>query len=510
MELTYQGAPPLYAHQEHGIEELCKWNDPAVGRIAGGCFMLADEQGAGKTRQVTEAACRLFEEGAIDQVVIIAEGSAAGPVWFDPELGQLIEYTYVSADGVLFRPRRRHWQTNKGERALSIVVTNYEYIRREPHLKTLLAEVDDRTLLVVDESFNVKSHTSKQTKAVLRIRKRCGRVWLLNGTPIAESPGDLYAQCRIMDDSILGCKTWWEFRARYAIMKPIKIQGRTIHQIVGWTNLDDLTRRLKPYVLRRLKVDCMDLPPKLPPVAQEVALTKDTWKLYQAMLKDSLVYLDKEEHSVAPQAITRIMRLVQLTSGFLGGVVTSDLATAHEPEVREVGREKLEWTLNWVESRLEEDPVFRAIFWCRFRAEAERLDLELATRFPNVPTALLLGQQSKADRQRAMALLHPKTVDRTKPGLLSGTTRTGRTSHNFAGAATVAYLSNDHSLFTRSQSEERVHRAGQDSPVNYLDVLATGPDGQKTVDHVIQRALRRKQDTASWTCGQWATELRRD
>ena len=502
----YVTPPPLYAHQEHGINELCKLTDPGVGRLAPGAFMLADEQGAGKTRQVIEAACRLYEEGSIDRVIIVAPASVC-PVWFDTELGQLIEYLYVPATGDLYRPVPARWTTNNPllhGRKMRVLVTNYEYVRMASHRTALEAVLGPKDLLILDESSAVMTHSSHQTRACYALRQKCGRVWLLNGTPVAENPGNLYAQFRIMDSNILGCKNWFAFRARYAILGGFK--GK---QIVSWCNLEDLTARTAPYILRRLKVDCLDLPPKLPPVAEEVTLKPATWSIYQDMLKDSLVYLDAYEGagvSVAPQAITRIMRLAQITSGFVGGVMEREDQV--DPETREVGREKLEWLLAWLDSRLQEDPAFKVLIWSRFRPEVFRAVEAIRAKFPGLTTVPLVGSQSRDDRQAALRLLHPTTSPPGAPAAIVGIARTGAVGLNFAAASNVVYLSQEHSLFVRSQSEERVHRPGQVNPVSYTDCLATGPKGQRTVDHAIARALKRKADTALWTCGRWAAELR--
>jgi SNF2 family DNA or RNA helicase len=81
---------------------------------------------------------------------------------------------------------------------------------------------------------------------------------------------------------------------------------------------------------------------------------------------------------------------------------------------------------------------------------------------------------------------------------------------NLTAAHTVMYLSNDYSLKTRLQSEDRVHRPGQTNVVSYYDVVATGPDGQKTIDHHIIKALREKNDIATWTTSAWLAALRED
>jgi len=490
--------PPLFAHQVVGVQALTTWSDPAGGRVAGGCYLLADEQGAGKTRQVIDAMQQLHAEGRINRAIIVCPANVR-PVWFDPELGQLAEYLVLPARVTEYRPRSRSWERGAGE-PLEIIVTNYEFIRRANRLEPLLKVADENTLLILDESAAVKSHGSLTTKACHKLRQRCGWVWLLNGTPVAEHPGDLYAQCRILDSAILGCTNWFQFRSRYAVLG-----GFRAKQIVAWVNLEDLTERLKPYTLRRLKVDCLDLPPKLPPVPLEAPLTLDTWKLYKDMREDTLVYLDEHSSSVAPQAIVRIMRLSQLCSGLLGGV-RSDLTPEDDPTVREVSSEKLGALLAFVKARLEEDPGFKVLVFCRFRPEAFRAAGALERL---MPTALMVGGQKRDERKAALSMLHP---DHAKPGpaAVVAITRTSATGVNLAAAHHVVYLSQDHSLYVRGQSEERVHRPGQSHPVSYYDILATGPDGQKTVDHAILKALKRKADTATWTCSQWATELRKD
>ena len=44
----------------------------------------------------------------------------------------------------------------------------------------------------------------------------------------------------------------------------------------------------------------------------------------------------------------------------------------------------------------------------------------------------------------------------------------------------------------------------------YTDVIATGPDGQRTIDHVILQALRKKEDLARWTTDVWRRALTDD
>ena len=75
-----------------------------------------------------------------------------------------------------------------------------------------------RTLLVGDESILIKNKTAAQSKAFMELRKRCGRVVLINGTPFGESPLDLLNQANTLHKSILDCPYKTQFFTRYAVM----------------------------------------------------------------------------------------------------------------------------------------------------------------------------------------------------------------------------------------------------------------------------------------------------
>jgi hypothetical protein len=56
-------------------------------------FLLADEMGAGKTKQAIDAAQVLFMDGEITQVLVITPASVRG-VWFHRERGELAKHLW--------------------------------------------------------------------------------------------------------------------------------------------------------------------------------------------------------------------------------------------------------------------------------------------------------------------------------------------------------------------------------------------------------------------------------
>lgn len=459
-------------------------------------FGLFSEMGTGKTKTVIDAACILSEYKVINLVLVISP-AAVRSVWVNKEFGEVKRHSWV-ANRVLeyHKPMKLVWQDENP--SLDWLVTNYEFIRREEHREDLIRLLQGRqVLMVLDESSFVKSRTAEQTKACIKVGRHAVRKIILNGTPISNSPLDLWSQMYFLDPTILPYRNFQHFRSEFAIMG-----GWQNKQVVKFKNLDKLQDLVAPHVVRRLKDDCLDLPEKiyLPPI--EVPLSESTWKIYKEMRDDAVVWLD-ENPSMAAQAGVRIMRLCQLTSGFLGGFLPPDatnltieqLDELHKP--KEISREKLDAFREWVQLRLSELPAAKIICWCRFRPELERVSDDLKD---ILPTYRLYGQ-SKAERVESVSKF--SIVGEDKPALLAGQVQAGGLGLNLVAAHLVAYLSNDFNLAARLQSEDRIHRPGQTRNCLYQDFIATGPRGQKTIDHHVVIRLRNKLDLATWTCSAW-------
>jgi SNF2 family DNA or RNA helicase len=494
-----------FAHQVTGVERLVQ--QPV--------FLLADEMGAGKTRQVIDAAQILFRRGTIGQVVVIAP-AAVRSVWFDQQFGELAKHLWYEVPSVVteYHAKLRTWRWGEQdkEHALRWLITNYDFIRSDERISELLDFVASKpTLLVLDESSAVKNWKAKQTKACLKIRKACARVVLLNGTPIANNPLDMFSQGRLMNPAILGCTTYFHARARYAI---VTVQAG-FPKIIGWQNLDDMQRRFAPYVLRRLKKDCLDLPEKMPPVILTATLKPEAWKLYKEMRDELCIWLTDNSVSTAAQAAVKVMRLAQITSGFVGGVedALADLVENTDTEAlgalpeHTIGHEKVDVILDWLTTAFAEDPNLKVLIWTRFRHELAELVRAFHTTFPGVALGQIHGMQRPTDREAALRLLNRDTAPEG-PAIVVGITQVGEMGLNLTAAHHVIYASNSFSLKTRLQSEDRVHRPGQTHAVNYYDVVAVGPNGQRTIDHVIQAVLRGKLDIATWTSSAWVTALK--
>jgi hypothetical protein len=258
--------------------------------------------------------------------------------------------------------------------------------------------------------------------------------------------------------------------------------------------------------VRRLKKDCLDILPKMKAPLIEVRMNQATWEKYVSMREEFVAYLGStDEASVVQTAPVKSLRLSQICSGFLGGFQDEEDESA--TRTVEISSELTDAYLDNLEFRLQENPNFRLITWCRFRPEIARLERRVRERFPRIQVQVLQGGLSKSDREKAVFLFHPDAPDPQGPALLIGQPQAGRFGSNFTKCFNVDYLSNDHSFLTRSQSEDRVHRPGQRFQVYLQDYVVVGPNRERTVSGIILKNLRNHEDFANWTCSRWVEEI---
>jgi hypothetical protein len=468
--------------------------------------ILGWRPGRGKSRTVTDTTFALHSADRIDAVVVVCPANLRS-IWADPDpvLGEFAKWAWPTP----YTIHEYHRKTNlKAIPAggLRLVVTNYEFIRRPERLDPLIDWCRGRrVLLVVDESWAVANPRAQQTKSVWKLRHACQRVVLLNGT--LGEPKEQFAQLSILSKDVFAGMNWWQFRNKFC-----QLGGFQGKKIVGYTNQDEYAKRTAPYILLDDGGD--DFARIAPPVRTtlDATLTPATWKIYQDLRRDFVAWLSEHETATAAQAGVRAMRLAQVVNGFVGGVEVEGgadeeqlrfnpgpLAPLASP-VKEIGREKLDALLGWLNDYGVPDKL---LIFTRFRVDVERTVAALAELYPGHTVLPLYGSQKDEVRSEAKRLLAPNGDPR--PAIVVANAQSGGAGLNLAAASVCVFLANDYSLKTRLQAEGRVDRTGQQAQVRFVDVLASGPDGQKTIDHLIVSALRKKEDVVLTNLAAWHT-----
>ena len=430
-------------------------------------FALLMEQGTGKTKVIIDNSAYLYGAGRINCLVVIAPNGVHRN-WIHKEIPDHMpdwckhkcSYYY---SGMKKKDLEAFEETMFAEGCLKIFAFNVEAFVSKTAVelinKILLA---NDAMLVVDESSRIKRPGAKRTKVITKLSTLAKYRRIMTGTPVTKGPEDIYSQFKFLDPQILGYDSFYSFKARYCIMG-----GFESKQIVSYQNVDELTKNIEGHSYRVLKKDCLDLPDKIYQ-RYPVELSVKQRKLYDQMRKQFIAEMDGEQVD-APEAITRLLRLQQITCGWFpteNGVVPIEDKNPRLNALMEI--------LSDIDSKV--------IIWARFKA-----DLKAIERLLGSAAVAYYGEVSNNDRADAVE----RFQNDPKIRYFIGQPQSGGIGLTLTAADYAIYYSNSFDLETRLQSEDRCHRIGTKNNVTYIDIEAP-----KTIDSKIIKALRSKKNLA--------------
>lgn len=442
-------------------------------------YALFWEMGTGKSKPIIDTIGYLFCQCEIDGVIIVSD-KGAYLNWVYEEIPKHL------SDAV---PRRlAHWSSAMSSRdrhrmeeimvakddVLDILCINIEAFSSERI--TQVAEKFLRNhyaMMVVDESTSIKNLRAARTIAALRVGGLAEYRRILTGTPVTQSPLDLFAQCQFLRPGILGFNSFTAFRSYYAQTILQRFGNRKpFPQIVGYRNLEMLSHSLKKFSSRLLKTECLDLPDKVYEM-QFIEHTPEQAMQYEMVKRTAVAAFDKGLLTVT-NALSAINKLQQINCGH----VKLDDGT-----VVEIPSNRVDVLMTLLESLGDQ----KVIIWCAFQMDVELICRAL-DRVPDKYYVTYYGKTPADERQQNLKDFHedPKTL------WLVGTAATGGKAITLVESHTTIYFSNTYNLEDRLQSEDRNHRIGQVKKVTYIDFVTP-----KTVDTKILDSLKSKKDLAS-------------
>jgi len=464
-----------YEHQKDALKKC--WNKEA--------FAIFAEMGTGKTKIALDNACILYNKGKIDRLLVIApKGTYMN--WVEQEIPTHVP-DYIEKDILAWKPNitEKYEMQLKAIRnvenfKLKIFVMNVESLSTKKGCYYAKLFLTGKSMMIVDESTTIKNPQAKRTKNVLGLAREAKYRRILTGSPVTQSPMDLWAQMDFLDPEILGQSSFYAFRTKYAVMITANAAGGThkYQKIVKFRNLAQLGNLVSPHSYRILKKDCLDLPEKTF-TKRIVELSEEQQKAYNEM-KTSAITVLKGQPSTAVNVLTQLIRLHQITCGHM---------KTDDGEV-----------INLKNSRLEElmqilsETTGKAIIWANYIHDILNIEAAIKKEYGPSSYCTYYGATKQEDRQRCIYDFQNKMNDCR---FFIGNTQTGGYGITLTAASTVIYYSNNYDLEKRIQSEDRAHRIGQKNPVLYIDLVA-----KKTVDEKIIQALRNKVNIAREISGE--------
>lgn len=239
-----------------------------------------------------------------------------------------------------------------------------------------------------------------------------------------------------------------------------------------------LHERLAPICEWVKKEECLDLPPKAyVDVPLELApATADAYRQMRDMMKVAIrrKYATADELEVhAQNALVQLLRLRQITAGFVPAQPESWVAGSDEPMVMlPIGAEKIDWLLERCEVDAE-----RIVLWTQFQFEVDRYTSALAK--AKIKAAAITGRTPESERAGVFArfVAGDFQVLVAHPGV-------AQWGVSFPGVTQACYGSLSYSLQEFAQSQDRIHGIGRGDATKRSTFyrLAARVDGAPTID----------------------------
>ena len=408
--------------------------------------MILAPVGAGKTAITLTAMQDALSDGVVKRFLVLAPKRVAVSVWPEEHLKWAPFVRMAVAVGT---PAQRLAALNSGA---DVIVTNYD------NLLWLADQKLNFDGVVFDELTRLKNPSGARFKALMKVIEPMRVRWGLTGSFTSNGLEDVFGQCKIVDQSLLG-------RSKGAFMQTyfVLINADYGEWMPRPGSLDKVMQTIKPATYLLEPGEYKD---KLPPLHTVEVRCDMNMTPYNKMKKDFVF-----EGVTAVNAGVAAGKLQQMASGFV-------YETTKEPHPDRPGRFIVTQIPIWfsthkfdaLDDLLNENQRTNTIIAYTYQEELA----ELKRRYPHAVTLEEPNAITRWNDGRVQLLLvHPKSA--------------GHGLNLQHGGCNMVFLSLPWSLELYEQTVGRLHRSGQRRDV-WCYVLLTN----KTVDEKIWSGLHNK------------------
>ena len=303
-------------------------------------WLLGDEQGLGKTKQVIDIAVAKKIQKGYKHCLIICGVNGLKWNWRNEIhthsnegcwiLGQRFTNNYSK---IVIGSSKDKLEDLKNIDHLDdqyFLITNVETLRNEDIAKEIQKLCKDGTIgiVAIDEIHKCKNPSSQQGKGILKIQSEC-RI-AMTGTPLMNNPFDLFIILKW-----LGYEKhpFYAFKKHYGVFG-----GYGGYECVGYRYLDELQAQLDEIMLRRLKADVLDLPEKTH-ITEYVEMTPKQAQIYKEVTAQIKMNIDQIK--MANNPLAELIRMRQAT-GYTGILSSTIKESAKLDRMEELVEEAVE------------------------------------------------------------------------------------------------------------------------------------------------------------------------
>ena len=409
------------------------------------CF---NEQGTGKTASAIWAADFLMKQGKIKRALVICPLSIMDSAWRDDF------FTFAphrSVDVAYGESKKRKEIIRQGA---DFVVINYDGV------EIVYDEIAKGgfDLVIIDEATHYKNAQSKRWKILNKLMTDGTWLWMMTGTPAAQSPLDAYGLAKLINPLSVP-RFFGSFRDM------VMTKASQFRWVIKPSASALVFNALQP-AIRFTKEECLDLP-DMTYVKRQVELTRQQKKYYDMLKKRMVMEINGDEVSAVNAAVV-MNKLLQISAGAVytdeGDTLEFDIKHRYKV-LREVIDESSQKVLIFVPFKHTIDILTDKLRADGITTEVIRGDVPVARR-----TDIFKRFQEAHDPR--VLVIQPQAA-------AHGVTLTA--------ANTVVWWGPTPSLETYAQANARVHRAGQKHPCTVVQLQ--GSTVEKRVYSLLDKRI---------------------
>lgn len=421
-DYEYPGRFKPFAHQKETAAFLTL-------RKKAFCF---NEQGTGKTAAVIWAADYLMKLGLVRRVLIIAPLSIMKSAWQN----DLFTFAVHRSCDIAYGKRETRKAVINGE--AEFVIINFDGL--EIVKDDLIA--DGRfDLIVADEASAYKNMQTNRWKTLKSVVTPDTWLWMLTGTPAAQSPVDAYGLAKLVNPDGVP-KFFGQFRDK--VMEKVG-QFRWIPR----QNAEVIVHNALQPAIRFEKAQCLDLP-ELTFLEREAPLTPQQ-KSYYATLKKLMRMEAAGEEVTSVNAAVQLNKLLQIS----GGAVYSDTKEVIEFDVSN--------RLNVVQEVIEE-ASHKVLVFVPFSHTIDLLQAHLKK--SGISTDIISGKVPVNRRNDIIKSFQ----EQQDPRVLIIQPQAASHGLTLTAADTIIWYAPVTSVETYLQANARINRPGQKHPMTIVHI----------------------------------------
>ncbi|MBQ3278541.1 MAG: DEAD/DEAH box helicase [Clostridia bacterium] len=429
----------LKDYQRRGYEWMCALDRMHMGGV------LADDMGLGKTIQVIAMFQTQREPGRTSLVVAptsLTYNWLSEIRRFAPELSAVVLSGTSAQRSSLIRHVTRHGDVD-------VLITSYPLIRRDIDMMK-----DYRfRFVVLDEAQNIKNSGSVAAGAVKMLQ--ADSRFALTGTPMENGVGELWSLFDfILPGYLPGYNTF-------------------IRRYQDGENSEDLLRRIRPFLIRRLKQDVLEELPDKMEVTLTAQMTGEQQRIYRAAMERLRPRVDrilqtKGVHQGRMEVLSAITELREICchpalvmNDYRGGSGKEELLMEILPGLVSGGR--------------------RMLLFSQFTSMLKILRKRLEEEGYN--TMYLDGDTPPTERQGLT-----ERFNNGEGQIFLISLRAGGSGLNLTGADMVIHYDPWWNPATEDQATDRAHRIGQQKKVQVIRLVT----GESIEEQVVELGMRKK------------------